>query len=96
MSDQKNMKPYVDEEGTLHYSVWYSNGHMMVRREYLERDHPENLYNHLQNHGITPEDYGIFHPDTERMAKYMDWSKEKIIAELLQAQDQIVAYERYF
>lgn len=91
----KNTKPYIDEVGALHYSVWYSNGSMMVRREYLEADHPENLYNHLKTHGIEPELYGVYHPKTERMKQYLNWSKEKIIAELISVQDELESALRY-
>lgn len=49
----------------INVPVWYSNGHMMVRRDSLEIDHPENQYNWIMRtfEGLVrPEDFGVYRP----------------------------------
>ena len=58
--------PFVDEQGTLHYSSWVKRGEMLCSRESLNPNDPENLYNYISAAGICPEDFGLKHPYTER------------------------------
>lgn len=44
--------------------VWWSNGLMMIRRDALDYDHPEQTYNWFTRNfpGVPPEDFGIIRP----------------------------------
>lgn len=77
---ERNKKPYINEEGALCYSAYFSNGSMMTLREALSPDNPEHLYNHLKSNGITPEDYGVKCPLEREVEEYYgDMSREQLI-----------------
>lgn len=47
----------------IEYSVWVKRGDMMIRREALEADDPDHIYNYIKNtYNVNPEDYGIEKP----------------------------------
>lgn len=46
---------------SIEVPVWWVSGGMMVRRDALEHDHPEQTYNYIKRtYGVAPEAYGIF------------------------------------
>lgn len=57
----------------------------MQLREALGLNDPDHLYNYLKESsvlkeaGVTPEDFGIFHPVA---ARYKDKSKEELISDM--------------
>lgn len=67
----------------LHYDKYVKRGSLMQLREALGLNDPDQQYNYLKNSpvleaaGVTPEDFGIFHPVAD---KYRDKSKEELIA----------------
>ena len=82
-------------DGVLTYSTYYCpRDGLMVLRKALEPDHPENLYNHLKSHGITPEDFGVEVPLTEEEMEIIGKSKEWLTKELLKAWKYIAHMER--
>lgn len=91
MSGKPEVK-IVEGEKTLELPVWWNTGGgMMIRRECLAADHPEHPYNYLKSHGFTPEDWGIYHGDTAAREQFRDWSKEKLISEVLELRKQLEA-----
>ena len=90
-------KVYIDEENSLHYDSYVHHGKIMYLREALSPDSPDQLYNYLKNHNalkdknLTPEDYGIYHPDYE---EYKDMSREQLLSELIYLKQQIRSLER--
>jgi hypothetical protein len=63
----------------IKYDAYARKGRGWVLREALPANDPDQLYNYLKANGITPEDYGIFHPITE---KYKDLTREQLLAKL--------------
>ena len=69
----------------LHYDKYVKRGSLMQLRAGLGLNDPDHQYNYLKNSsvlqeaGVTPEDFGIFHPVA---AKYMDKTKEELIADM--------------
>ena len=40
---------------------WKPGGGMMYRRDCLDADHPEHIYNYMVRElGVRPEDYGVY------------------------------------
>ena len=79
----------------LHYDKYVKRGSLMQLREGLGLNDPDHQYNYLksssvlQEAGLTPEDFAIFHPV---MDKYKDKTKEELIAdmtELVLAHDKL-------
>ncbi len=64
----------------LNISIYWKSGEMLYNRECLPYDHPEYIYNYIKNtFGISPEDYGIFHP---YYLKYKDLNKKQLMSKL--------------
>jgi hypothetical protein len=63
----------------IKYDAYVKKGNMLCLREALSPHDPDHLYNYLKANGITPEEYGIFHPITE---KYKDFTREQLLAKL--------------
>ena len=69
----------------LHYDKYVKRGSLMQLREALGLNDPDHKYNYLKNSpvlqeaGLTPEDFGIFHPVAD---KYRDKTKEELIADM--------------
>ena len=67
----------------LHYDKYVKRGSLMQLREGLGLNDPDHQYNYLKNSpilveaGVSPEDFGIFHPVAD---KYRDKSKEELLA----------------
>lgn len=90
-----NKKPYVDEEGTLHFGRYWDTGGMIVNRECLDVDHPEHMYNYLKSAGITPEDYGFECPVIASAKEtYGHMSREELINLCYNQAKHIEAMER--
>lgn len=90
-----NKKPYVDEDGTLHFGMYWDRGGMIVNRECLDADHPEHMYNYLKSAGITPEDYGIECPVIASAKEmYGNMSREELINLCYNQAKHIEAMER--
>lgn len=89
-------KPIILEDGSLQYDAWYRpGGGMMMRREYLDDDHPQNLYNHLKQNGITPEDYGVYPSGIhEVVQEFQNHSREQLLSEIYSLRKTILCYER--
>lgn len=91
-----NKEVYVIEDkeaGTLRYSTWWKpGGGMMYNRDCLGHKHPEQTYNFLKRHGVTPEDYGIKHPLVEIKEKeFLTKTRDELIAEILTLREQLEA-----
>lgn len=85
-----NTKPTVDADGTLHYSKWVRGGSMMYNRDCLEYDSPDQTYNYLKAHGITPEHYGILHPLEEIIkTEFAGKSRGELISEIFQLRKEM-------
>ncbi len=85
-------KPYVDDEGTLHYSGWVSNGGgMSYNRDCLSPKDPEQTYNYLKANGVTPEHYSIYAYDHPEIRKLSRW---ELIDKCIEQQDEIDAMMR--
>jgi len=85
-------KPYIDEEGTLHYSGWVSNGSgMSYNRDCLSPKDPEQTYNYLKANGIIPEHYGIRAYDYPQIRKL---SRLELIDKCIEQQNEIDAMMR--
>ena len=71
-----------EDKKELSYDKYVKRGSLMQLREGLSLKDPDHQYNYLKNSpalkegGLTPEDFGIFHPVT---AKFMDSTKEELI-----------------
>ena len=74
----------INKEGVpyIEYDVWYKTGDMMYRRDALDANNPEQVYNYLKANGIEkPEDYGIYHPIMHDLElKYGNYSKEQLLS----------------
>jgi hypothetical protein len=47
--------------------VWVKRGNMLVKREALDSDDPDHIYNYIKNElGVRPEDYGVEKPKVDR------------------------------
>ena len=68
----------------------------MRLREGLGLNDPDHQYNYLKNSpvlqeaGVTPEDFGIFHPIA---AKYADKTKEELISDITEL---IIENNKYY
>lgn len=97
-SDWENkaaVKPSVDADGTLRYSQWVRSGGMMYNRDCLGYDNPEQTYNHLKAHGITPEQYGILHPLEEIIKnEFADKSRGELVAEIFHLRKEVESMMR--
>lgn len=66
----------------LHFDSYVRRGSVMILREALPLSDPDNLYNYLKNspilveENLTPEDFNIFHPVTN---KYKNMSVEELL-----------------
>lgn len=90
-----NKPPVILEDGKLQYQAYLNTGTMLILREALDHDHPEQLYNHLKSHGIKPEDYGVRYPlDEIAEQEYSGVSREALISELVKAKRELEAYYR--
>ena len=83
-----------EEEGTLSYPVWHKRGTMMVNRDCLDADDPNQTYNYLSAHGITPENYGIEHPMMEQFRAYHDMSRGQLMEALFRAHKELEGLAR--
>lgn len=69
----------------LSYDKYVKRGSLMQLREGLGLSDPDQQYNYLKESqvlkdaGLTPEDFGIYHPVA---AKYMDKTKEELISDI--------------
>lgn len=70
------------------YSGYVGKG-VLVLREALDYDHPENLYNFIKRHDIEPERFGIEKPRKPVTDDYDDWSKEDLIKHIRRLEKQI-------
>lgn len=44
--------------------VWYKKGNMLFRRDCLNSNDPEHIYNYIKNkYNLNPEDYGVEKPE---------------------------------
>lgn len=84
-------KPYVDDKGILHYDPWVTIGTMKYNRDCLSVDDPNQTWNYLVFNGIDPQQYGIEHPHEE---EFKDWSRAKLINELVNVRKEFEAYLR--
>lgn len=82
------------EDGSLEYDVWWSNGSMMVRRDCLEVDHPQSLYNYLSRNGYIPEKYGVYHQEAIDTKELMCKSKEELVAEVFRLRKELEGYHK--
>lgn len=88
-------KPSVDANGTLTYSKWVRSGGMMYNRDCLEHDSPEQTYNYLKAHGITPENYGILHPLEEMINnEFAGKSRGELVSEIFQLRKEVESMMR--
>lgn len=95
MSVEKNKAPTITEDGKLSYTAYWDTGRMLILREALDHDHPENLYNHLKAHNIDPSEWGVKCPlDEMCSAEYGHLTREELIAELVKAKREIDAAMR--
>ena len=78
-----NESKSINKPEQIEVPVWYDTGNgLIVRRDCLSIDNPEHTYNYMKNvMGVTPEDYGIMHPDTE---KYMDYTREELMSRVVE------------
>ena len=91
----RNKPPTITEDGSLSYSAYFNTGTMLILRESLDHDDPENLYNYLKAHNIKPENYGVKCPlDEMTVAEYGHMSKEELILELVKARLELEAAYR--
>lgn len=89
-------KTPCEKDGELHYGPYWDTGNgNIILREALDADHPEHLYNYLKSYEITPEDYGIRHPDVIfAEAYYEHMSRDELIKLVMQQQKLIDNMER--
>ena len=81
------------ENDTLTYPQWVKRGSVMVNRDYLEYDDPDQTYNFLKTYGIIPEKYGIEHPLARR---FKDMSRFELIDLILGLERDLHSYVRAF
>ena len=80
-------------DDTIEIPVWVKRGGMLIRREYLDADDPDQTYNYIKSLGKIPENYGVYSPDVIESREFSDWSKERLVAEILSLRKQVIAYE---
>ena len=83
----------INEDGTLEYNKWIRCGGMMVNRDYLEHDDPNQTYNYLSAHGVDPTEYGIKHPLAE---EFDGRSRQSLIDEILALRRTVESNARHF
>jgi len=73
----------MNKSEQIEVPVWYDTGGGMIqRRDCLSPDNPEHTYNYMKNvMGVTPEDYGVLHPYTE---KYMNCTREELMTRIIE------------
>ena len=94
-----------EDKKELTYDKYVKNGSLMQLREGLGINDPDHLYNYLKNSpvlteaGVSPEDFGIFHPS---VAPHIDKSREellKVISDLVSENKRLESialyHERY-
>lgn len=84
----------VTKDGSISIPVWAKKGNMLVRRECLDADDPDQTYNFLKAQGYVPEHYGVFHPQLGEKQEMLTWGKERLIAEIFNLRNEILAYEK--
>mgnify|MGYP003407975949 FL=1 len=85
----------VDKEaGTLSYPVWHKRGGMLVNRDCLDADDPNQTYNFLSEHGIVPEDYGIECPLDGVYQHYKNMTRGQLIQALHTAHKELEGLAR--
>ena len=85
------MTATVDENGMLSYERYVRKGGMLILREALELDDPDQLYNYLVRSGFEPERYGIYHPAAE---EYAGHTRAQLIQELVSLKKELEAIHR--
>lgn len=80
------------ETGELTYDIWLKCGTMMVNRDALGADNPDQTYNYIKAAGFEPEDYGIKHPYTEM---FENKTRDQLISEIIELRREIEALARY-
>ena len=90
-----------EDKTELSYDKFVKRGSMMQLRSALGLNDPDHLYNYLKaspvlmEGGVTPEDFGVFHPVAD---KYKDKSKEQLIhdmTEIILQNQKMELMERY-
>jgi hypothetical protein len=77
---------------TIDVPVWVKQGGMLIRRDALGPDDPDQTYNYIKNTmGLRPEDYGVYHPYDQEFARM---SREQLIDEVIELRRAVEAYER--
>jgi len=74
-----------EDKTELSYDKYVKRGSLMQLRSALGLNDPDHQYNYLKNSpvlteaGLSPEDFGIFHPVAD---KYKDKTKEQLIHDM--------------
>ena len=74
-----------EDKTELSYDKYVKRGSLMQLRSALGLNDPDHLYFYLKNSpvlteaGVTPEDFGIFHPVAD---EYKDKTKEELISDI--------------
>ena len=91
-----------EDKTELSYDKYVKRGSLMQLRSALGLNDPDHLYFYLKNSpvlteaGVTPEDFGIFHPVAD---EYKDKTKEQFIhdmTELILQNNKMELMERYY
>ena len=82
----------INPDGTLSYKVWVNTGSMIINRDCLSPSDSLHIYNLVVAHNLNPDEYGIEHP---RTSEFKDWSRDRLVHEILQLRDTIDSAMRH-
>lgn len=75
---------------TIDIPVWVKRGSMLIRRDALGADDPDQTYNYVKNTmGLRPENYGIYHP---RDQEFLGKTREELIDEVIMLRRELESY----
>jgi hypothetical protein len=72
--------------------VWIHRSPMYVNAYALDSDDPDSAYQQIKMQGGVPEDYGIVN---FLHAQFDDYSREELIAEILDLRKNIMSFNKY-
>jgi hypothetical protein len=83
----------VDVVDQIEIRQWVKRGIFIVNVDALDIDDPDHPYNQCIAQGGIPEQFGLYHPEHERL-EHM--SREQLIQEVISLSQQVKQMEKWF
>lgn len=79
-------------DDVLQYTEWVQRGAISVRRDALDYDDPDHLYNRIVALGYRPENFGVEHP---LKLAFESYTREMLIDEIVNQRKELKAWIQY-